>query len=76
MQSQPRSSQNVKGVGIWSDGHWNVLFLRELRSREEDDVKFTTAKSVPVAFAIWDGQNRDRNGRKVISNWYQLRLQN
>jgi mono/diheme cytochrome c family protein len=74
MTSQPMKSQNVQGKGIWRDGFWQVVFVRELKSRDQDDVKFATKKPVPVAFAIWDGENRDRNGRKVISNWYQLTL--
>ena len=74
MTSQPMKGQNVQGKGIWRDGHWNVVFIRELKSRDEDDVMFTAGKSLPVALAIWDGENRDRNGRKVISNWYQLTL--
>jgi DMSO reductase family type II enzyme heme b subunit len=65
----------VTGKGIWRDGHWEVVFVRELKSREDEDVKFIPGKQVPVAFAIWDGENRDRNGRKVISNWYQLTLE-
>jgi mono/diheme cytochrome c family protein len=72
MKSQPAGSQNVSGRGIWRDGHWSILFARELKSRDEDDVKFAARKVVPTAFAVWDGANRDRNGRKVISNWYQL----
>jgi len=75
MKAQSISSQNVKGKGIWRDGHWNVVFIRELKSRDPDDVKILAGKPVPVAFAVWDGQNRDRNGRKVISNWYQLILE-
>jgi DMSO reductase family type II enzyme heme b subunit len=51
-----------------------VVFVRDLKSRDGDDVKFQAGKPTPVAFAIWDGQNRDRNGRKVVSNWYQLIL--
>jgi len=74
-KSQPASSQNVGGKGIWRDGHWNVLVTRELKSKDADDVKFAPGKSVPVAFAVWNGQQRDRNGRKVISNWYKLILE-
>jgi DMSO reductase family type II enzyme heme b subunit len=37
-------------------------------------VKFDIGKPVPIAFAVWDGQQRDRNGRKEISNWYHLVL--
>ena len=28
-----------------------------------------------VAFAIWDGQARDRNGQKMVSIWHDLRLE-
>jgi len=71
---QPPSGQNVQGNGIWRSGHWNVLITRELSSRDKNDVKFVAGKSVPVAFAVWNGEQRDRNGRKVVSNWYHLTL--
>ncbi len=75
LTSQPMSQQNVRGKGIWHDGFWNVIFIRELKSKDTEDVKFTARQSVPVAFAVWNGEQRDRNGRKVISNWYQLVLE-
>lgn len=75
LKSQPASSQNVKGRGVWRDGFWSVVFVRQLQSRDSDDARFRVGKSTPLAFAVWDGQNRDRNGRKVISNWYRLLLE-
>lgn len=72
--SQPPASQNVRGRGVWVGGSWNVLFVRELRSRDKQDVQFRPGRSVPVAFAIWNGAQRDRNGRKVVSHWFQLIL--
>lgn len=75
LTSQPMSGQNVRGKGIWYDGFWNVVFTRELNSPDTDDVKFPLGQTVPVAFAVWNGEQRDRNGRKVISNWYQLTLE-
>ncbi|MBI2947116.1 MAG: c-type cytochrome [Verrucomicrobia bacterium] len=75
MKSQPPKSQNVQGKGVWRDGFWNVLCVRELKSKDAEDVRFAPGKPVPVAFAIWNGQQRDRNGRKVISNWFQLILE-
>jgi DMSO reductase family type II enzyme heme b subunit len=74
-QSQPLDQQNVQGRSVWSAGAWNVVFIRELASRETGDVKLTPGRVVPVALAIWNGEQRDRNGRKVISNWYQLALE-
>ncbi|MBI4325355.1 MAG: c-type cytochrome [Chloroflexi bacterium] len=75
LKSQPPAGQNVTGGGVWRDGHWNVVLVRDLTSAEAEDVKFKPGKPVPVAFAVWDGQHGDRNGRKVISNWYQLVLE-
>jgi mono/diheme cytochrome c family protein len=74
MTSQPPSAQNVGGKGIWRDGFWSVLFYRELESRDSADVNLTPGESTLVAFAIWNGAQRDRNGRKVISNWHRLTL--
>ena len=75
LKSQPPAGQNVQGKGIWRDGSWSVIFVRPLKSKDPDDVKLTVGKPVPIAFAVWDGQNRDRNGRKVVSNWHKLVLE-
>jgi DMSO reductase family type II enzyme heme b subunit len=74
-KSQPASGQNVRGRGIWRDSHWSIVFVRELKSRDAGDVQFAIGEPVPIAFAVWDGQNRDRNGRKVVSNWHKLILE-
>ncbi len=70
--SQPATQQNVAGKGIWHDGFWSVVFVRDLVSTDPDDVRFSAGKSVPVALAIWNGEQGDRNGRKMVSNWYQM----
>jgi len=72
MTSQPAGSQNVQGKGIWRDGFWSVLFYRDLVSEDPEDVLLEPGTTVPVAFAIWNGAQRDRNGRKVFSNWHRL----
>jgi hypothetical protein len=30
---------------------------------------------VSVAFALWDGAARDRNGQKLVSIWHDLTLE-
>jgi DMSO reductase family type II enzyme heme b subunit len=72
--SQPPAQQNVAGKGVWHDGFWSVVFIRDLKSRDADDVKFAAGVPVPVAFAVWNGEQGDRNGRKMVSNWYQMLL--
>ena len=74
MTSQPTVAQNVGGKGIWRDGFWNVLFYRDLKSTDTGDVRLAAGQSAWVAFAVWNGAQRDRNGRKVISNWHRLTL--
>ena len=70
--SQPMAQQNVGGKGIWHDGFWSVVFIRDLKSKDKEDVQLAKVRSVPIAFAIWNGEQGDRNGRKMISNWFQL----
>jgi hypothetical protein len=74
MTSQPAEAQNVQGCGIWRDGFWSVLFYRDLKSQDDGDVQFNPGQSRLVSFAIWNGAQRDRNGRKVVSNWHSLTL--
>lgn len=74
MTTQPPGSQNVTGKGIWRDNFWSVLFVRDLKSKDKQDVQFVPGRPVPMAIAVWNGAQRDRNGRKVFSNWQQLML--
>lgn len=72
---QPQTKQNVLGKGVWKDGKWSVVFFRTLDSLNKWDIKFKSENPVLVAFAIWDGKHQDRNGRKVISMWQRLKVQ-
>lgn len=71
-QTQTREQQNVTGKGIWHNGFWSVLFIRDLKSKDPEDIKFGPNAPVPIAFAVWNGEQGDRNGRKMVSHWYQL----
>jgi DMSO reductase family type II enzyme heme b subunit len=37
-------------------------------------VNFIKGESIPIAFAIWNGSEKDRNGQKMVSTWYDLEL--
>jgi mono/diheme cytochrome c family protein len=74
LTTQPPAAQNVGGRGIWRDGFWSVLFHRDLESGDPGDVRLVPGKPVLVAWAIWNGAQRDRNGRKVFSHWQRLIL--
>lgn len=75
LTSQPKADQNVQGYGLSQDGTWRVIFSRDLVSSEADDVRFETGQVYFTAFAVWDGANGERNGRKSTSQWVSLQLE-
>jgi hypothetical protein len=70
-----QDSQDVMGKGIYNPGKWSVVFLRDLQTKDKEDVVFTKGSTVPIAFAIWDGNNEERDGLKSISTWHDLKIE-
>lgn len=71
---QPPENQNVEGYGEWKDGVWTVVFLRDMFANQKWDVDLLQTDPVLIAFAVWDGEREDRNGRKVVSVWQRLNI--
>ena len=66
MQAQGRSTtkrtgQDFPANGTYQNGRWNVTF-------ELPDL----AAGTTVAFAVWNGSQKDRDGRKYFSVWQVL----
>ncbi len=61
----------VAANGVWRDGAWTVVFKRNLKPGEEERIHFVPG-SFNIAFAVWDGAHRDRNGQKMVSIWNEL----
>ena len=72
--SFPENEQKVMGSGIWDGQKWQVVFVRKLISDSKRKVNFIKGESIPIAFAIWNGSEKDRNGQKMVSTWYDLEL--
>ena len=68
------NEQKVMGSGIWDGQKWQIVFVRELISDSKQKVNFIKGESIPIAFAIWNGSEKDRNGQKMVSTWYELEL--
>ncbi len=70
-------TQDVQASGRHADGKWRVVFFRAFRSSESKSVKLH-AKSggkQPLAFAVWDGTNSERDGFKAVTlNWQSLQF--
>jgi DMSO reductase family type II enzyme heme b subunit len=68
-------NQSVFSAGQWLDGRWTVVLSRELKTPEAGGVALLPGDKLSVAFAIWDGSHRDRNGQKLVSIWQDLELE-
>jgi mono/diheme cytochrome c family protein len=71
---RPKASQVVSAKATWSEGRWTVEFRRPLRLKAGDGISVEPGQSASVAFALWDGAARDRNGQKLTSIWHDLRV--
>jgi mono/diheme cytochrome c family protein len=72
---RPRVSQLVRARGQWKDGRWTVVLRRALAVDADSGISLASGDRVSIAFAIWDGAARDRDGQKLISIWHDLRLE-
>jgi mono/diheme cytochrome c family protein len=73
---RPWASQVVQAGGRWQDGRWTVTLRRPLQvSPEEAGLELGPGDRVAIAFALWDGAARDRNGQKLVSIWHDLHLE-
>lgn len=65
----------VQGKATWKDGTWRVVMRRPLSSEEqENEAKLIPGRIQAVSFAVWNGENKERNGQKAIAPWFQLSL--
>lgn len=69
-------SQLVRAHGIWSDGRWIVVMTRPLSvDSDSEGVPLQPGERASVAFAVWNGAHRDRDGQKSIAIWQDLELE-
>ncbi len=62
----------VDGWGAWRDGVWRVVFARPLAVAREGNVELAKDDYTDIAFAVWDGQAEERNGRKSVASFVAL----
>jgi mono/diheme cytochrome c family protein len=67
-----RGGAPLEARGEWRDGTWSVVLRRTLADDGEGAVPLAAGKPASVAFALWNGSDRDRNGIKSITIWHDL----
>lgn len=68
----PADRQDASGKAVWKEGAWSLVLTIP---RAQDRFVFEPGKTVPLAFAAWDGGKQERGGEKAISTWYFLSLE-
>src|SRR5262249_47020244 len=61
---RPKASQVVSAASSYKDGRWTVVLRRPLAIDANDGLPLAPGEQCSIAFAIWDGAARDRNGQK------------
>ncbi|ALA60009.1 ethylbenzene dehydrogenase-related protein [Nitrospira moscoviensis] len=65
----------VQGKAFWKDGIWHVVMRRPLASEEqENEAKLIPGRVQTISFAVWNGENKERNGQKAVAPWFQLSI--
>jgi mono/diheme cytochrome c family protein len=72
---RPRLSQQVGATGSWREGRWTVILRRPLEVAPDAGIAMAPGERISIAFALWDGAARDRNGQKLVSIWHDLQLE-
>ena len=66
-----QAHQDVDGEGNWRNNRWAVVFKRSLSTGDSNDTQFSGGKT-PMAIAVWNGGNKERNGQKAVTQWNTL----
>jgi hypothetical protein len=65
----------VQGQALWRDGVWHVVMRRPLMGEEqENEATLVPGRIQTVSFAVWNGENKERNGQKAVAPWFQLSI--
>jgi DMSO reductase family type II enzyme heme b subunit len=68
-----QSQGRIQGKAIWKDGVWHVVMHRPLESSDpENEARLDPGRLQAIAFAVWNGENKERNGQKAVAPWFQL----
>jgi DMSO reductase family type II enzyme heme b subunit len=69
---QSLEDQQILGKGVWQDGQWSVVFVRNLDTGSPYDTSFAKVGKALMAVALWDGASKEKNANKRVSFWQEL----
>ena len=75
LRARPPVDQSVSAKGVYGTDSYRVVFRRALAGKGEGAVTLQAGSTVPAAFAIWNGAAGDRDGKKSVTIWQELKLE-
>jgi complex iron-sulfur molybdoenzyme family reductase subunit gamma len=57
-----------------SNDTYTLVYSRSLTTDSANRTSIAMENNVDVAFAVWNGSNAERSGRKAVSEWYHFPL--
>ena len=67
--------EGLKSAAVRTDSGWAVVLTRSLKVKPDEGASLQGRKSMPIAFAAWDGDNQERDGLKAVTlEWWQLKF--
>ena len=74
LRARPGPDQGVDALGVYETGAYHVRLRRALRGGKADAVSLTPGSRTAVSFAVWNGAAGDRDGKKSVTIWQELRV--
>lgn len=73
--STPVPTEGLRSASARTRDGWEVVLSRPLRVKAEEGADLLGRRTMPIAFAAWDGENQERDGLKAVTTeWWLLRF--
>ncbi|RMH06084.1 MAG: hypothetical protein D6704_08095 [Nitrospirae bacterium] len=72
-----KTQGRIQGQAEWKRGFWRVVMRRPLsdpKTYRENEAILLPGRMQAIAFAVWNGENKERNGQKAVASWLQLQI--
>ncbi|CAK0740749.1 EB_dh domain-containing protein [Gammaproteobacteria bacterium] len=70
-----KPDQHADGKGIWENGTWRVIITTSLSTADTNSLHLSAGQFTNVAFAVWEGGNKEVGSRKAWSAWVPFTLE-
>jgi mono/diheme cytochrome c family protein len=74
LRARPLPDQRVDARGVYGSNSYRVMFRRSLQPKGKNGVVLQPGSIVPIGFAIWNGSAGDRDGKKSVTIWQELKI--